>query len=229
MSTDRSGDRLAEVAQGGAPTTAKPVRSRRERDARRRAVQDLRARGLTLAQIGQRLGMSEATASRLNREPIGQGSHNAQAEGALAPLREHHARELACDFPDLDDRRRAILADKLARIECAAGWLDTQGTVVADPVRGETFPVVDRLESWTNVAWRLLEQAGQGSGRRAAPAQALIEHVHETYAARAERGGAARRSAERGRGSPPPAVVRSASSPGRPAATEAGGGTEPSS
>ena len=83
--------------------------------------------------------------------------HGATSELRLAPRREHHARQLVIDFPNLDDRRRALLADRLARIDLASQWLDEQSGVVRNK-RGEIYPIVDRLEKWVRAAEDRLDE-----------------------------------------------------------------------
>jgi hypothetical protein len=58
----------------------------------------------------------------------------------------------------LDQRRVAILADRLARLESGWAWLDAQEGVVRDP-DGELFPVAERLEKWAVVAELRLAEA----------------------------------------------------------------------
>jgi hypothetical protein len=63
--------------------------------------------------------------------------------------------ELSADYPQLDPRRLALLADRLARIGLARAWLDNQGSIVRDE-DGRVFDVVDRLEKWSNRAESIL-------------------------------------------------------------------------
>lgn len=81
--------------------------------------------------------------------------HGTRSERMLAPVRERHTAELRQSYPELDDRRLALLADRLASVELAARWLDAQGT----PVRtksGQVFEVADRLAKWNAAAWKML-------------------------------------------------------------------------
>ena len=82
----------------------------------------------------------------------------AWSEQLLRPLRERHARELAEDYPHLDPRRLAILADRLARMDSARAWLDQMGGVVRD-ADGTVFGVVKELERWANRAEAVLGEA----------------------------------------------------------------------
>jgi hypothetical protein len=99
----------------------------------------------------------------------------ATGELSLAPVRVEMDIELARDYPHLDDRRRALLADRLARIALARTWLDGRGVVRDD--EGRVFDVVDRLEKWSSRSETLL--AGLEEEARAAafgdPVARLIE------------------------------------------------------
>lgn len=82
-------------------------------------------------------------------------THGTRSERALAPVRARYAVELRRDYPHLDDRRLALLADRLAAVELAARWLDAQGS----PVRtraGQVYDVADRLAAWNRAAWSML-------------------------------------------------------------------------
>jgi hypothetical protein len=78
----------------------------------------------------------------------------ATGELSLAPVRVEMDVELARDYPHLDDRRRALLSDRLAQIALARTWLDGVGVVRDD--EGRVFDVVDRIEKWSNRAEALL-------------------------------------------------------------------------
>lgn len=101
----------------------------------------------------QRDGQPVAGAEPGNRRAVTNGAHSQQR---LAPLREHHAAELRRDFPELDDRRLALLADRLARLDAARAWLDEQGGIVRNK-HGEPFPIVDRVEKWAAATERRLD------------------------------------------------------------------------
>jgi hypothetical protein len=97
----------------------------------------------------------------------------ATGEVAIAPLRAKHAEALLHDFPWIDPRRRAVLADRLARIEAAIAWLDLQGGVVRNAA-GDVFPVIDRVERWgsrVETLLRELDEEGRTIGRNRLPAQ----------------------------------------------------------
>jgi len=114
-----------------------------------------------------------APAGPRNRRAV---SHGATSELTLAPLREAAARELRQDYPHLDGRRLAILADRLARLESARLWLDAQGGVVRSR-QGDVFAVVDRIEKWSNTAEQRLAEA-EAEARAPRPAEEILaEHL----------------------------------------------------
>jgi len=84
-------------------------------------------------------------------------THGATSEQRLAPLRQAHADALRADYPGLDDRRLALLADRLARVDSARRWLDDQDGLVRNKA-GEPYPLVDRLEKWVGAAERRLDE-----------------------------------------------------------------------
>jgi hypothetical protein len=96
--------------------------------------------------------------------------HGATSAQLLAPLIADHAAALRHDFPWLDDRRLAILADRLARIDQASAWVVAQGGVVKDEL-GRTYDIVDRLEKWSNRAEQILAELHAEDRERAAHAQ----------------------------------------------------------
>lgn len=102
--------------------------------------------------------------------------HGATSEQKLGPLRDHHAAELVRDYPNLDERRLALLADRLARLDTARAWIDEQGTVVRN-ARGEPFPIVDRIEKWATSTERRLD-AIEAEARAPVPVgDQLREHL----------------------------------------------------
>lgn len=102
--------------------------------------------------------------------------HGATSERRLAPLRDHHAAELRRDYPHLDGRRLALLADRLARLDAARTWLDAQEGIVRNKA-GDVYPVVDRVEKWANRAEAVLATV-EAEARAPVPAeQALREHL----------------------------------------------------
>ncbi|MFA9269965.1 MAG: hypothetical protein ACEQSX_04290 [Baekduiaceae bacterium] len=80
-----------------------------------------------------------------------------RSEQTLEPLRTEMAVGLRRDYPGLDDRRLAILADRLARMESARRWLDGQDGVVRGK-DGEPFPVVALIETWGRQAEKILAE-----------------------------------------------------------------------
>lgn len=106
------------------------------------------------------MSRNNGQANLIPAEPRNQRAlkHGATSEQQLGPLRQNDALELSQSFPELDKRRVAILADRLARLESAWTWLDGQGGVVRNS-EGDVFPVPDRLEKWAVVAELRLAQA----------------------------------------------------------------------
>lgn len=104
-------------------------------------------------------------------------THGTRSERRLEPLRIEMAAGLRCDYPDLDDRRLAILADRLARMESGRRWLDAQDGVVRN-AKGEPWPVVALIETWARQAEQILadlERERRSSGRFAAFEAAVAE------------------------------------------------------
>lgn len=123
----------------------------------------------------QRDGQPVAGAEPGNRRALTNGAHSEQT---LAPVRLRHAADLRRDFPDLDDRRLALLADRLARIEVAIAWLDEQGGIVRDK-HGNPYPIADRIEKWSTRAETVLQGI---AAERSAPVPVgdqLREHLGE--------------------------------------------------
>jgi hypothetical protein len=85
-------------------------------------------------------------ARRGNLRAVKDGTYS---ETLLAPLRAEQDAELRRDYPELDDRRRAILADRLSRLGLGWKWLDEHGGGgIVRGVNGDIFPIVDRCEQW---------------------------------------------------------------------------------
>jgi hypothetical protein len=105
--------------------------------------------------------------------------HWADSEAKLAPRREHHARDLRRRYPDLDDLRLTILADRMARLDVATAWLDERG-VVRD-ARGNVYPVVDRVEEWGRRVENIVAQLQADAERRDSPEERARAYVAETY------------------------------------------------
>lgn len=97
------------------------------------------------------------SASNLRR---GNPSHGAHAGARLAELRDQHDAALLHDYPELDPRRRRLLADRLARIEAVSDWTGDHGLMsTAKGRRGDVWPVVAHLERWASRAEDMLAQA----------------------------------------------------------------------
>ena len=82
----------------------------------------------------------------------------AQSEQLLAPARERLLVGVQEQYPELSDAEQRMLADRLARIELASAFIDQNG-LFRNRKRGEPWPIVDRLEKWTNRAENLLRLA----------------------------------------------------------------------
>ena len=93
----------------------------------------------------------------------GRTTHGATSGKQLEALAEQHEAELAVDYPLMDRRRRALLADRLARVELASTWTREHGIApsAGGKRKGETWPIVDRLERWASRAEDMLAAAEQ--------------------------------------------------------------------
>jgi hypothetical protein len=154
------------------------------RRARRRAkVWRLADDGLSQRAVARELGLDRGTvasdlAARAD-EPAGGPpappagnqravTHGATSEVRLKPLREKHAVELRRDYPWVDDRRLAVLADAAARFESAATFLDATGRVVKDASLN-VWPVSDRMDRWGVRLWQMLSDLeAEGKANRKA-------------------------------------------------------------
>ncbi len=90
--------------------------------------------------------------------------HGAKSLHKLGPARERHMKALRVDYPNLDNRRLALLADRLARIDLASSWLDKQKGIVHSE-DGGVFHIAKEVEKWASRAEVLLERA-EAEGRR---------------------------------------------------------------
>ena len=96
-------------------------------------------------------------------------THGATGGAALEAARGRHEAELAEDYPRMDRRRRAMLADRLARVEAAAAFVAEHGIGPGTKVRrGEVWAITDKLEQWARAAEHLLALA---EGQRAEPTE----------------------------------------------------------
>lgn len=86
--------------------------------------------------------------------------HGAYGGPELDRLRAGHGERLLAEFPSMHASRRALLADLLARVELVWSWTAENGLMpTAANRRGETFPVIDRLDRWSARADALIAQA----------------------------------------------------------------------
>jgi hypothetical protein len=105
--------------------------------------------------------------------------HGATGKRSIAEPLQRHREELRRDYPALDDRRLALLAEPLARIEVAVAWLEAQDGLHDD--KGRLYAVIDRLESWTTTAWkRLTDVEREARESKGAPAD-INTYLAQTY------------------------------------------------
>jgi hypothetical protein len=90
--------------------------------------------------------------------------HGAKTEQLVAPRREAHLRVLREDYPHLDNRRLALMADRLARIDLATAWIEKQKSLVYDK-QGNVFQVAQQVEKWATRAEQVLAEA-EKEGRK---------------------------------------------------------------
>lgn len=86
--------------------------------------------------------------------------HGAKAEIQLRPVREELDRGFSQAYPDLSPERRAILADRCARLLAARAFIDEKG-VLADAELGEPWPILQRVEQWERMVDRTLAELEQ--------------------------------------------------------------------
>jgi hypothetical protein len=149
-----------------------------------------RQRGLLRGQPERPGGGRERALANLR--PDARSTHGAHAGARLAELRERHDVELARDYPAMDDRRRKLAADRLARIEVASAWLDAHGLTRSSAARGSSagdlYPIVSHLERWSSRAEDLLAAAEQEQREHAGSAGVpTLEQIRLEYQ-RGERG-----------------------------------------
>jgi hypothetical protein len=110
----------------------------------------------------------------------GKHVHGARAGPQLEESRRLHEQELAVDYPALDRRRRALLADRLSRIQLASLWVGEHGiTPDGKAHRGETYAIVDKLDTWATLAENLL--AAAEAERGGASVENIDQYVERTY------------------------------------------------
>jgi hypothetical protein len=88
-----------------------------------------------------------------NLRPAGAVSHSATSERKLQPLRAQHHAALLQRFPQLDEQRRSLLADLLARIDLAGEFIDVHGLMRNTR---QPHPVLELLSRWERRAWEML-------------------------------------------------------------------------
>jgi hypothetical protein len=108
-------------------------------------------------------GRAPATLANLKKHAAEKGNtravkHLGRSDLAIIPVREERARVLRAQFPQLDDLRLALLADRLARIAVASAWLDQQENGVVRDKRGNVFDVADKVEAWSRAAEKILAE-----------------------------------------------------------------------
>jgi hypothetical protein len=91
--------------------------------------------------------------------------HGARTPQLVAPRREQHLAVLRADYPHLDERRLALMADRLARIDLATAWIEKQKSLVYDK-QGNVFQVAREVEKWAARAEQVLAEA-EKEGRKA--------------------------------------------------------------
>jgi hypothetical protein len=92
-----------------------------------------------------------------NLAAVKSGAHS---KAIVAPIREKLVVDLRLEYPTLSDAEVWLCADRLAKIELAAAFIDEHG-LFRDKEQGEVWPVVDRLERWANRAENILRAARQ--------------------------------------------------------------------
>jgi hypothetical protein len=93
-------------------------------------------------------------------------THGAGSPKLVAPLREQHLKALRADYPDLDERRMTLLADRLARIDLASEWIERQKSIALNK-RGDVSSIVVLIDKWTSAVERALKEAE--AARKKAP------------------------------------------------------------
>lgn len=83
-------------------------------------------------------------------------------------------RALREDYPDLDPRRMALLADRLARIDLVSAWLEKQSGLMK-PNADEVFGVVRDLEKWATRAEQVLKEAEADAAASIKPFDLALE------------------------------------------------------
>ncbi len=110
--------------------------------------------------------------------PGGRETHGAYGGPELARLRREHSDALVRDFPSFDTRRRALLADRLARCQLAMSWADTHGITPKGTTKlGAVHPIIVALDRWSSQADALIAQAEAVEAAAAAPHASKLEQI----------------------------------------------------
>lgn len=80
-----------------------------------------------------------------------------RSDVTLRPLREHFVGMLRERYPELDEIRLTLLADRLARVSVGSAWLDEQGNVVRNR-QGAVYDVANQVEKWASRAEQILAE-----------------------------------------------------------------------
>jgi hypothetical protein len=90
--------------------------------------------------------------------------------GQVKPLRAKHRTTLLQRFAQLDEHRRGLLADLLARIDLASEFIDVHGLMRNTR---QTHPLLELLTRWERRAWDMLSQLAPKAQARASGAGTL--------------------------------------------------------
>jgi hypothetical protein len=95
-------------------------------------------------------------------------THGTRSEKKLDPARRQFAEEVRRRYPDLDDFRLALLADRLAKIQLGNNWLDRQANGPIRTRKGDVFAIVKQIDGWSasvEKTIRDLEREKGGGGK----------------------------------------------------------------
>ena len=96
-------------------------------------------------------------------------THGARSEVQIAPVRAELDAEFAAAYPDLTPARRALLADRAARVVMVRRFLDQKGDIFADRALGEPWPVLSKLQAWENSVDQTLRELEERRRERSEP------------------------------------------------------------
>lgn len=88
-------------------------------------------------------------------------AHGARGEQSVAPLRVALDAELAREFPELHPARRAVLADRMARLAKVREFVDEKGGLIRDPNTGEPWPILHRIDGWERAVDQTIRELEQ--------------------------------------------------------------------